>query len=152
MSKKKSQRIQMLVELNANNEQQALQELGAIETQRQALQQQLEHLKSYRQEYLQKYQAQCMDGLNMKGLTEFRAFNSKLDLAIEEQMQAIEETNKKIARARTKWETLHHKKNGLQKVYQSAQRQEVKMEQKKEQNEQDDRASRTSRNNGIRNA
>jgi len=56
-----------------------------------------------------------------------------------------------IIHVRKVWERQHQKTKSLQKVHDSAKREEVKLENKKEQNEQDDRATRTGRS-GTRNA
>lgn len=148
---KKSKRLRVIVDLNERNEKKALEELGNTQRKKQQLETQLESLVLYRQEYKDKYQSITKIGVNIGQLLEFRAFISKLDKAIEEQEQAITDMEKSIVHVRSAWEKQHQKTKSLQKVHDSAQMDEIKEEDKKEQNEQDDRATRTGRG-GMRNA
>ncbi len=149
---KKSDRLKVIVDLNAETEKKALTELGSIQGKKNELQAQLDNLHQYRQDYVGKYQALSESGVNIAQLLEFRAFISKLGKVIEEQTQAIDRINEELGFARKHWETQHQKTKGLQKVRHSALAEELKIEDKQEQNELDDRASRKNKNNGIRNA
>lgn len=149
---KKSQRLNVIVELNARNEKMTLKALGGIQQQRQAAETQLENLKVYRQDYETKYQSIAKIGVNIKQLLEFRAFMSKLDLAIEEQHQVILGVEKQLSSIRIQWEQQHQKTKSMQKVCEAAVKEELKAEDKREQNEQDDRGSRVGRNAGTRSA
>jgi len=149
---KKSQRLNVIVELNARNEQTSLKALGAVQQQKQAAETQLENLKQYRQDYELKYQSIAKVGLNIKQLLEFKAFMSKLDQALAEQEQVVASVGKQLIVSRKKWEQQHQKTKSLQKVCEAAIKDELKVEEKREQNEQDDRATRIGRNSGIRSA
>jgi flagellar FliJ protein len=150
--KKKSQRMQVIVDLNADNEKKALEALGKSLSKKQELQTQLDHLQQYQQEYKDKYQSISKLGVNIAQLLEFRSFISKLQQAIEEQKQAILKQENNVTLARKNWEKQHQKTSSLQKVCDSALAEEVKLENKREQNEQDERATRSGRGNGTRNA
>lgn len=150
--KKKSQRMQVIVDLNADNEKKALEALGKSLSKKQELQTQLDHLQQYQQEYKDKYQSISKLGVNIAQLLEFRSFISKLDQAIEEQKQAILKQENNVTLVRKNWEKQHQKTSSLQKVCDSALAEEVKLENKREQNEQDERATRSGRGNGTRNA
>ncbi len=149
---KKSQRLGIIVELNAKNEKQALEEMGKVQNKKQQSQLQLESLENYQQEYKVKHQSINEAGVNISQLLEFRSFIDKLGKAIEEQQQTVLQINNELKEARENWEKLHQKTKSLQKVSDSALAEEVKLEEKREQNEQDDRATRMGRNNGTRNA
>jgi len=138
---KKSQRIKVIVDLNANNEKKALKELGCVQSKKQALLDQLESLHKYRQEYQEQYSSVGKGGVNISQLLEFRSFISKLDQAIEDQKQAIVDMENETMLAKKAWEKQHNKTKSLQKVCDSALAEEVKSENKSEQSEQDDRAS-----------
>jgi len=148
---RKSQRLQVIVDLNENNEKKALEVLGKAQIKKQSLQTQLESLIVYRQEYKDKYQSITKIGVNISQLLEFRAFISKLDKAIEEQEQEISDIEKTVIHVRAAWERQHQKTKSLQKVYGAARKEEIKQENKKEQNEQDDRSTRIGKG-GMRNA
>jgi len=149
---KKSQRLNVIVELNAKNEQDSLKALGQIQQQRQEAEKQLENLNIYRQDYVIKYRSISEAGTHIKQLLEFRAFMSKLDKAIVEQQQVVLGVEKQVILARTQWEQKHQKTKSIQKVCDVAAADELKAENKREQSEQDERATRGGRNSGIRNA
>ena len=149
---KKSQRLKVIVNLYAENEKKALEALGKVQTEKQGAQTQLENLLQYQQEYINKHNDNNGKGLNIRQLVEFRAFISKLDKAIDEQKSEISQMEKNIILARKKWEMHHHKTKGIEKVCDGATKEEMKIEEKREQNEQDDRATRLGRNNGTGNA
>jgi len=149
---KKSQRLKVIVDLNAKNETKALQELGIAQTKKGELEKQLENLEQYRQEYKDQYQEMSEAGVNIGKLLEFRSFISKLDKVIEDQEKAIATMDGQLVFARQSWERQHQKTRSLQKVCDSAKAEEVKKENKREQNEQDDRATRSGRNGGTRSA
>jgi flagellar FliJ protein len=149
---KKSQRLKVIVDLNAENEKKALQELGKTQTKKQELQKQLKDLKQYRQEYNDQCQSISEAGVNIAKLLEFRSFVSKLDKVIEDQEKAISTMEGKLIFVRKTWERQHHKTKSLQKVCDSAKVEEVKQEDKREQNEQDERATRSGRNSGTKSA
>jgi len=149
---KKSQRLNVIVELNANNEKKALEALGDIQKQRLQAKQQLDSLNVYLQDYKDKYQSMLAQGVNIKQLLEFRAFMSKIDKAIEDQKQVVDSVEKQVESVRMNWERQHQKTRSMQKVCDAAIKEEVKAENKREQNEHDDRATRVGRNGGTRNA
>ena len=149
---KKSQRLNVIVELNARTEKQALEDLGKAQNKKQQSQQQLESLINYQQEYQTKHQTINKAGVNIAQLLEFRSFIDKLGKAIVEQQQTVLQINNELEQARKIWEGQHQKTKSLQKVFDSALAEEIKLEDKREQNEQDDRAMRTGQSNGTRSA
>ncbi len=149
---KKSQRLNVIVELNVKNEKKALEALGEIQRQKQDAEKQLDHLKEYQQGYKDQYQAMSETGVNIKQLLEFRAFVSKLEQAIEEQAQVVLNLDKKVSSTRTHWKIQHQKTKSMEKVCEAAVKEEAKEQDKREQNEQDDRATRLGRNSGTTNA
>lgn len=149
---KKSQRLQTIVEINAGNEKKALEALAVVQQKKQALQTQLESLEEYQQGYHEQYQVISEKGVNISQLLEFRSFISKLELAIKAQQKAIVDMDYKLDSARKNWETQHQKTKSLEKVCQSALDEELSVENKREQKEQDERGNRFGRNSGTRNA
>lgn len=149
---KRSQRLQSIVELHALQERDALQLMGRCQQQLQEQQKQLEHLKVYRQEYLAKLADRQQQGMNVSQLLEFRAFADKLDKAIEGQRQAVLVQEREFHRAQSKWEEKHQRTKSLEKLSQMAVAEELKLENKREQNEQDARAARSARKDGANSA
>ncbi|MGZ5576524.1 MAG: flagellar export protein FliJ [Methylobacter sp.] len=151
---KKSQRIKTIVDIKANQEKNALEALGAVQRKLQNMQAQVEGLKNYRREYQDRFDQLGVKGVNVAQLLEFRSFIDKLDKAIMGQEQMLNSIEAETAAKRKIWEELHHKTQSLQKVCDSALVVEMKQEAKREQQEQDERASRIGRNNssGMGNA
>ncbi len=146
---KKSQRLKVIVDLNARHEQDALQAMGFSLKTLQEQQTQLENLQNYRQEYLAKFANRQQTGISINQLMEFRAFADKLDQAIEGQRQVVVNHEQDVQRARKQWEEAHQRTKSLQKVSDLALVEETKIEQKREQAEQDDRAARSGRKDGT---
>lgn len=149
---KRSQRLQTIIDLHERQEKDALQIMGRCQQQLQEQQNQLANFETYRAEYLQKLAERQQLGMNVSQLLEFRAFADKLDKAIEGQRQAVFAQEREFQRARIKWEECHQRTKSLQKLSELALAEEMKLEHKREQSEQDARASRSSRKDGANNA
>lgn len=151
---KKSQRMQAIVEIKALQEKQSLEVLAECQRRSLEAKQQLEHLQNYRQEYLDKFEDSAGGGMRVKVLLDFRAFIDKLDQAIAGQAQILQQTEFELVQKRKVWEGLYQHTQSLQKVCDSIVAEEVKIENKREQSESDDRSSRTIRgsSSGIGNA
>ena len=151
---KKSQRIKTIVDIKAAQEKNALEVLGAVQKKLLILQAQVEGLRAYRKEYQDRFDQLGVKGVNVAQLLEFRSFIDKLDKAIIGQEHMLGSIEAELMAKRKIWEELHHKTQSLQKVCDSALVVEMKQEAKREQLEQDERASRIGRNNsnGMGNA
>lgn len=143
---KKSQRIKTIVDIKATQEKNALEVLGAAQRKLLTMQSQVEGLRNYRQEYQGRFEQLGINGVNVAQLLEFRSFIDKLDKAIIGQEQVLSSIETELIAKRKIWEELHHKTQSLQKVCDSALVLEMKQEAKREQQEQDERASRIGRN------
>lgn len=146
---KRSQRLQTIIDLHARQESDALQAFGRSRQQLDAQQMQLDNLQGYRGEYQTKLLARQQAGMNISQLLEFRAFAEKLDKAIEGQRQAVALQEREVQRARIKWEECHQRTRSLQRLGELAVAEELKVENKLEQSEQDARAARSSRKDGM---
>lgn len=149
---KKSERIQVLVDLHSEHEKTALKALGRCQQQCIELDKQLQSLRVYRQEYVKKYDAGGNQTVSVSRLLEFRAFIDKLDKAIELQQQAVDDKNRELKGVRKNWEQKHQKTQSLQKITDQAVSDEIKQIDRQEQAAQDERASRFGRKNGMESA
>lgn len=140
---KKSRRIKTIVELKQKQEKKALEEFGGCQQKTQEVAKQLQDLIAYRQDYQNKYMQLGGGGVGVRQLLDFRAFMSKLDQAIADQQQSLQVMEKELQTKRKIWENAYQRTKSLQKVQNTAQAVELQEEDKREQNEQDDRASRT---------
>lgn len=144
---KKSQRIKSIVDIKALQEKNALEILGAVQRRRFEMQAQIENLTVYRKEYQDRFDRLGAKGVNVAQLLEFKSFIDKLDVAIVGQERVLISIEAELMDKRKSWEELHYKTESLQKVCDSALKVEMKQEAKREQLEQDERASRIGRNN-----
>ncbi|MDO9104245.1 MAG: flagellar export protein FliJ [Methylovulum sp.] len=142
---KKSQRIKALVDINAAQEKNALEVIAGVQNKLLAAQAQIDHLKEYRQEYQEKFDHLGSGGVKIAQLLEFRSFIDKLDKAILGQEQASTAIEQELVAKRKLWENLHYRTNSLQKVCDAAGLAELKLQDKREQLEQDERAARSGR-------
>lgn len=142
---KKSQRLKVVIELHDRQEQDALEALGRQQQKLQESQHQLEHLQTYRLEYGEKLLERQKLGMNVNQLLEFRAFADKLDKAIDGQRHNVMLQEREMQRLRVIWEQTHQRSKSLHKVSELALLEERKLENRREQAEQDDRAARSSR-------
>jgi flagellar FliJ protein len=139
---KKSQRIKTLVELKATQEKTALEALGASQRKLSAAQAQVDGLREYRRNYQEGFNQRGGGGIGVTQLLEFRSFMDKLDKAIAGQEQILDACEAELINKRKTWEGTHHRTQSLQKVCDAALREESRQENKREQLEQDERASR----------
>ena len=144
---KKSQRIKTIVNIKAAQEKNALETLGAVQRKLFDMQAQIGSLRTYRKEYQNRFELLGAKGVNVMQLLEFRSFIDKLDKAILGQEQELSAIETELGVKRKFWEELHHKTCSLDKVFDSVLAMEVKQEFRREQLEQDERASRIGRNN-----
>jgi flagellar FliJ protein len=142
---KKSHRIKTLVDLKATQEKESLEAVGIAQRKMLALQDQVDNLKKYRQDYQNKFNQLGSAGANVGQLLEFRSFMDKLDKAIAGQELALDQGKTELAMKRKLWESLHHRTKSLKKIHQHAVKTELKQESKYEQMEQDERAARLGR-------
>lgn len=147
---KKSQRLQVIVDLKAREEKKYLEALGLRQAQKQQKETQLNNLIKYRQDYLDKNAEHLKRGLPVLQLIEFKAFLDKMDKAIEGEKQALENIAKQANKLRMQWEKAHLNTKNIGKIQLKAEVTEHKEIEKKEQLETDERAAR--RNSGINSA
>jgi len=139
---KKSQRLQVIIDLKENQEKLCLEALGAEQLKKQQKAEQLNNLQSYHQDYVDKNAAQLAKGLPVLRLLEFNAFLEKVDKAIEGERQALDRVDQQINVLRERWEKAHLHTKNIQKIQLKAKQLEEKELEKKEQLEMDERASR----------
>ncbi len=149
---RKSARMKGISQIYQQQEKQALEALGRCQTEQQKQLEQLQNLMDYRQEYQQQCQPESQEAVSLSKLLEFRSFIHKLDKAIADQQALIQEKDKELEGCRQNWLKKHQKTESLDKLTDKALIEELKIEQKREQAEQDSRSSRNGRSNGMENA
>lgn len=143
----KSDRLNTIVELNAQQEKKALEMLGSVQKKQNERQTQLDNLEQYRKDYQKKFDDFCKNGAQVGQILEFKSFIEKLDKAIQEQERALQQTETELNRARQSWVNMHNRTQSLEKIRDNAISDEQHQQNKREQSEQDDRISGSRRDN-----
>ena len=142
---KRSNRLQVIVDIKANQEQKALERLGQSQREHTKIKGQVDGLTVYRGDYVDKCNAFARDGVKVSRLIEFRSFIDKLDVAIAGQERILKSMEQDVLQKRNMWEFTHRSTQSIQKVRESAMKVEQKQENKREQSEQDEFDSRLGR-------
>lgn len=142
---KKSERLKLIIELQVRQEQDALQALGRSQQKLLEQLQQLDQLQKYNSDYNASLADRQKTGMNVNQLLELRSFAEKLENAIEGQQQAVSIHEQDLLRTRKYWEEKHQRTKSLKKISDIALAEELKLENKREQIEQDQRAARSHR-------
>ncbi len=142
---KRSKRLEVIVDIKAKQEQKALETLGQSQRQHTQMKGQVDGLTVYRSDYVDKCNAFAREGVPVSRLIEFRSFIDKLDIAILGQEKLLRHMEQDVRQKRYMWEIMHRGTQSIQKVRESALKVEQKHENKREQSEQDEHASRLGR-------
>jgi flagellar FliJ protein len=132
--------MQFLAGVAKNSEHKAARTLAEKQQQLQQQRDRLQELLSYREEYAVKFQKHGSVGLDVRRLNEYRSFLEKLNLAIEQQRQRINQVSGECHVYQEHWVTTRIHSKAVDKVVDRFQRQDLREEDSREQNELDERA------------
>jgi len=138
---KKSERIQKLADIEAlkgaelGSRLQAAQRLYLEECRK------LKQLQTYREEYADRFDASGKQGMSALQLADFSRFVQKLDEALDNQREAVNQQTFRLEQVRGAWQKIYQKVDGLTNVGDAARREEAKQERKREFMRIDDRIS-----------
>ncbi len=139
---KRSQRLEPVVRVAENREQQAARSLGDSQSALNQAQQRLNELKNYREEYIQRFHTTGAVGMSAMQMGDYRLFLSNLSRAIEQQAGLVEQAAAVVEQQRQQWFTRRGKVKMLGNVVSRFQTEEQRVVDRKEQLEQDERAQR----------
>ncbi len=142
---KKSRRLKPVVRVAEGREQQAARALGAARARLGEVQQQLEELRRYRDDYRQRFQQAGAVGMGAVQLADYQQFLHKLGQAIEQQGQQVAQATQEAEARRALWFASRGKVCMLDTLvarYQAIEEQQVS---RREQREQDERSQRGGR-------
>jgi flagellar FliJ protein len=142
---KRSQRLEPVVKVAQNREQQAAKSLGDSQSALNQAEQRLEELKGYREEYIRRFHANGAVGMSAAQMGDYRLFLSNLSHAIEQQVELVKQAAAVVEQQRKKWFNRRGKVKMLDKVVSRFQTDEQRVVDKKEQSEQDERAQHMSK-------
>ena len=145
MSMKRSQRIEPVVKVAENREQEAARLLGDAQSALAQAQQRLTELDGYRDEYIKRFHTTGSAGMSAMQMMDYRAFLLKLDQAIAEQGIVVEQATHLVEQQRQEWFARRGKVKMLDTVVARYQADEQRDANRKEQGDQDDRSQRIKR-------
>ncbi|MBC3872289.1 flagellar export protein FliJ [Undibacterium sp. LX15W] len=132
-----------LIELAINDVENAAKNLGRCIKARDDANTQLNLLHQYRNDYVNRFQANAQTGLNVTQFTNFQGFINKLDQAIEGQKKIVADAEYKIELARKNWQECEKKRLSYKTLIDRNAAAEVIKENKRDQKQTDERAGRT---------
>ncbi len=142
---KRSQRLDPVIKVAENREQQAARSLGDSQSALSQTQQRLDELKNYREEYIQRFHATGAVGMSAVQMADYRLFLSNLSRAIEQQNGLVQQAIATVEQQRQQWFTRRGKVKMLGNVVSRLQTDEQRVVDRKEQREQDEYTQRMPR-------
>ena len=133
----RSKRLQPIVSHARQLEQEAAQLFAEAQQRVVANEQQLQQLLVFREEYLGKGQ-QAQVGASVSRLLDYQAFLAKLSVGIGQAYQVIENSKHQSEVARQNWLKKRARCQALDKVVEKYQHQEIKLSERREQQEQEE--------------
>lgn len=118
----------------ARREEKAALQLQHTREQNQHIQQQLDALNKYREEYEDQFLRRCSQGISARELEDYRCFLGNLNNAIAQQMEKVNRSAETVQKAQSSWLDNYRRKtmvgNLIARQDQVAREQEDKREQK----------------------
>ena len=136
---KRSRRLRPVARFAHQQERDAARSLGESLRQAEQQQKQLEDLVAYRDQYVAGFQQAGKHGLTAVQLRDYQVFLSRLDNAIAQQQQRLEESRQNCELSQAEWQDKHGHSKMIDKVVEDRKMAEDRQEDKQEQREQDDR-------------
>ena len=134
-----SKRLRPVQRVARSREHKAAREYNDSQRRAQDQEVRLQELKRYHSEYLERLQSAAAAGISASQLQEYRAFISKLELAIQEQEKIVSASRLECSSRRQAWQEKHTRTQALGKAMDRFQAAEFKALDRREQKELDDR-------------
>jgi len=137
-----SKRFKPIQKIATHKERKAAAALGESLKQREAAQAQLDDLRQYRAEYLERFSGATQAGLSSRQIIEYQVFITKLETAITQQEEIVSQSQQACDSSKAQWRGRYTKSKAMENVVGRMQKAERKDINRKEQSESDDRAQR----------
>ena len=141
--------LQILLDHAQKQSDDAAKKLGLLTSHAQQAEQKLNLLLEYRQSYQSNFQDSAKNGVNQASWSNFNSFMGKLDTAIAEQRQNVENTNNNREIGGTEFRMRQNKLKSYGTLSKRHQQTEIQQQIKSEQKEQDEFASNISQHNQV---
>lgn len=134
--------LETLIELAQGRVDDATRRLGQLLAGERSADERLRLLTQYRMEYRERYLAAARQGIGPDGLRNFTAFIGKLDEAIAQQQQVLEEQRRATQAGQQQWMSERNRLRAFDTLSQRQQQQEQQRENRLEQRQSDEHAAK----------
>ena len=141
---KGSRKLKPVAQFAKQRERNAARHLGATMTQAQQHQKQLDDLIAYRQQYAQGFQSVGAAGVSVVRVRDYQLFLSRLDNAIEQQQQHLQNSQKDCEDSKASWQGAYGHSKMIDQVVASRNDFEKQKLNSSEQREMDDHSQKPS--------
>jgi len=138
---KQAQRLQPVVKIAATQERNAAKVMGEMLRQAQEQQTQLEMLMNYRAEYFENFSVAGKAGLSAIQMQDYQVFLKRLDNAIAQQRQQLEQSRQSCEQSQNYWKGKRNHSEMMHKVMAQRNQQSQQLKNSREQKEMDDRSA-----------
>ncbi|OGS80620.1 MAG: flagellar export protein FliJ [Gallionellales bacterium GWA2_55_18] len=136
--------LQSVMNLAQHQNDSATRKLGHLNKQQLGTQQQLEILRQYRRDYQARLQESTQDGMNPAELRNFQEFINKIDEAIAQQIQAVEQSKVSTQAGRVEFDLTRRRLKSFDMLHQRHIEEQKKIAEKSEQKSLDEHTNRLS--------
>lgn len=141
MNQKRSKRFKPIHNLAQQKEDVAAQTLGKMQRELSSHQLKLGELQGFYQDYTERFNRQGVKGMSIIQVQSYQKFISQLEVAIIEQKKHISRVAEACDSSRADWTQERQKTQVLEKVISRFQKQEQKMDNRREQRQSDELVS-----------
>jgi len=127
-----------------NAERDRAREVGDAQRQLAEAEARLKELRTYHDEYLVAFRKRCEDGTSIRALRDFQAFLARLDTALRQQEQLVEQARERLAGSRRNWQGAAQQVKAVDAVVDRWQKADGLRVERREQKDTDERAQRAS--------
>ncbi|HUH88905.1 MAG TPA: flagellar export protein FliJ [Pusillimonas sp.] len=146
---KKTQTLNMLIDLARTDMDDAARRLAQLVEARRGAEQQLEALHSYRKDYAERLLQETKTGLTASNYHNFRQFIATLDDAISQQNTILEQMDAKLRTGQESWKAEKRRLSSFETLQTRQLRQEAVHESRREQRMNDEISARGFRGLGL---
>ena len=137
-----SDRFKPIHKIASQKERKAAADLGESIKQRDAAAQRLNELRTYLDEYLERFARATRNGLSRNQIMEYQVFIAKLETAIDHQEEVVARSQQDFDSSKARWRGRYTKSKAMENAIERMREAEQKDRDRKEQADADDRAQR----------
>lgn len=138
----RADRMAPVQQVFGNAERDRARELGEAQRQLADAEARLVELRTYHGEYMGAFRKRCEDGTSIRALRDFQAFLARLDNAVRQQEQLVEQARQRVAGSRRDWQGAAQKVKAVGAVVERWQKTEALVLDRRDQKDSDERARR----------